>query len=1213
MAAAPTVPWLRIAGFTGDLASGPLEGLGSDRLAVYTSGRDLAPGRHEAAVVLVEESGGRHVIPAIMERQTGFPRAAPLATDAGRSLTLMASTTVITEVPTPLAGLTRFTVEFWLQEDGVRLDGQVFAVSDSASQRLRLSRYEGDWRWRLNEARFTPEARFPATIAPGSFQHIAVVQDGSVFRFYADGVLLNERDDMPIRRHPTAHFSVGREPDDRSYLHGAIDELRIWDVALTAEQIRARMNASLTGAEADLVTYWRFDELDGEGRVPDLSGNGQHGRVWAYGSPVRSPRLAASTARIAVESTPELSVNPTRMRFSGSRPDAQLLRLDNSGGGVLTWSVRSRTPWLKLSRAEDDSPVDELHGEGPVSVRVRANGQGFPSDTYEGIVLIEHEGDVTELPVALVIRAGPTLGPDDELVSMSDVPAGAWSDSFARSVAEALDVDLATVATELSRLSGVDVRETRVVAVRPDGIVYVAGESDLSDVGSHRREARVWTSADRGISWDLLLHLPPTGYCDYGVRVNAAALHPDGSRVFLGTTNGLFLEDELWVTPPQAVAISTLHLSADGQYLWMATEDLVIMCEWPTVAFSAIGVYRARLDAPPMAWEDASNELHKALAPIVALGSDPRDSNVYYTLARSGALYRQRLRDAASVGWQRLEPADLPPDLQLRPQVTTGRAQLWVQDSYPRGWTPSGIDIKWGWRGLLFGRDGLAWAHYGGSFSHSERDIVIQSRDGGVTWNEVYGRWGYGWGSGDLEPVALAVDARGLVPATGSVMTGIRAKGVGPWNTDPIDPLTTYVAMWGRGLVYRTRDSGHTWERMGQGLPPTLQVTAVGVDSLGRLYLQSRDGVHVRQVAERVVRVDDATITPSALIPGDRAVVTARLSGWLRTVPVPADLEVRVSLEPDTLSDPLRDDGIEPDAARGDGVWSAAVAVPADRPYGHYAAVVSATPTSSPAARASQRVPYRIVPGDDHIIFDGQVGEGWTCADESGQSVRAAGNAPAGVTAMLVQGELTCEFGGGELHPFARTLELMVYSESSGAELTIQDVSVQGDSLPAGQWASLRLPAASLAASLVSGHDAAGPTVQAAHVGVLRFRSNSPIWLDDIQLLVDRPEPVSTAITGTPSPRLPEDVALLPPHPNPFNASTVIAYRLPDPAPVGLTIYNLAGQHVATLARGERGAGVHALHWDGRDDAGGRLASGVYLCRLRAGARLRTGKLLLLR
>ncbi len=57
----------------------------------------------------------------------------------------------------------------------------------------------------------------------------------------------------------------------------------------------------------------------------------------------------------------------------------------------------------------------------------------------------------------------------------------------------------------------------------------------------------------------------------------------------------------------------------------------------------------------------------------------------------------------------------------------------------------------------------------------------------------------------------------------------------------------------------------------------------------------------------------------------------------------------------------------------------------------------------------------------------------------------------------------------------------------------------------------------------------------------------------------------------------------------------------------------MAGQPVVALVRGSRGAGTHSVHWDGRDDDGRELASGVYLYRLVAAGQVETRKLLLVR
>jgi flagellar hook assembly protein FlgD len=96
---------------------------------------------------------------------------------------------------------------------------------------------------------------------------------------------------------------------------------------------------------------------------------------------------------------------------------------------------------------------------------------------------------------------------------------------------------------------------------------------------------------------------------------------------------------------------------------------------------------------------------------------------------------------------------------------------------------------------------------------------------------------------------------------------------------------------------------------------------------------------------------------------------------------------------------------------------------------------------------------------------------------------------------------------------------------------------------------------------------------------------------------------------------LPGTFALSQNYPNPFNSATVIRFALPTSKDVELAIFNLAGQQVASLVQGMREAGTYTISWDGRDDNGRALASGVYLYRLQAGngQEVETRKLLLLR
>jgi hypothetical protein len=84
-------------------------------------------------------------------------------------------------------------------------------------------------------------------------------------------------------------------------------------------------------------------------------------------------------------------------------------------------------------------------------------------------------------------------------------------------------------------------------------------------------------------------------------------------------------------------------------------------------------------------------------------------------------------------------------------------------------------------------------------------------------------------------------------------------------------------------------------------------------------------------------------------------------------------------------------------------------------------------------------------------------------------------------------------------------------------------------------------------------------------------------------------------------------------HPNPFNADTHIELFLPEGGHGTLRIYNINGQLVRTLLDTHLEEGQHLAHWDACDDAGRRVASGVYFCRLEYGGTTQATKMLLLK
>ena len=94
---------------------------------------------------------------------------------------------------------------------------------------------------------------------------------------------------------------------------------------------------------------------------------------------------------------------------------------------------------------------------------------------------------------------------------------------------------------------------------------------------------------------------------------------------------------------------------------------------------------------------------------------------------------------------------------------------------------------------------------------------------------------------------------------------------------------------------------------------------------------------------------------------------------------------------------------------------------------------------------------------------------------------------------------------------------------------------------------------------------------------------------------------VLVKLTNDGKPDVPTAYALYPNYPNPFNPETAIRYGVPVPGRVLVVVYNLSGQKVRELVSGLRDAGMYTVLWDGRDDRGSEVGSGVYLYRLQAG------------
>ncbi|MGQ9853583.1 MAG: S8 family serine peptidase [Candidatus Oleimicrobiaceae bacterium] len=177
------------------------------------------------------------------------------------------------------------------------------------------------------------------------------------------------------------------------------------------------------------------------------------------------------------------------------------------------------------------------------------------------------------------------------------------------------------------------------------------------------------------------------------------------------------------------------------------------------------------------------------------------------------------------------------------------------------------------------------------------------------------------------------------------------------------------------------------------------------------------------------------------------------------------------------------------------------------------------------------------------------------------------------------------------------------------------EVSVDGGHT----WTQLGAPLTGVRASWVeecrSLQSFTGPSFNDVRV---RFRfvsdgSQGPLFrgwfIDDLRIVAG---PTVHVVEQVADATLPSSYALHQNHPNPFNPATEIAFALPVATRVKLQVFNLLGQHVATLVDGHLPAGLHRCQWSAADKEGRRLPSGVYVYRLQTPDYQATRKMILM-
>jgi hypothetical protein len=180
-----------------------------------------------------------------------------------------------------------FTLEAWVKttetEEGSRIlsklnpGGNYYLIAYYPDGHVRIQISDGDI---LN-------AESPQPINDGFWHHIAGVRDGSTMLLYLDGVLAGSDENPDVGSiDNSGAFHIGNLAGwFNNYFNGQIDEVRVWNVARTPEEIYANMFVTLNGDETGLMGYWQFNEGTGA-TVADTTANGNDGTIAYPNNPV---------------------------------------------------------------------------------------------------------------------------------------------------------------------------------------------------------------------------------------------------------------------------------------------------------------------------------------------------------------------------------------------------------------------------------------------------------------------------------------------------------------------------------------------------------------------------------------------------------------------------------------------------------------------------------------------------------------------------------------------------------------------------------------------------------------------------------------------------------------------------------------------------------------------------------------------------------------
>ena len=102
-------------------------------------------------------------------------------------------------------------------------------------------------------------------------------------------------------------------------------------------------------------------------------------------------------------------------------------------------------------------------------------------------------------------------------------------------------------------------------------------------------------------------------------------------------------------------------------------------------------------------------------------------------------------------------------------------------------------------------------------------------------------------------------------------------------------------------------------------------------------------------------------------------------------------------------------------------------------------------------------------------------------------------------------------------------------------------------------------------------------------------------------------------VLSSSSEKIPKKLDISPAHPNPFNNSVSISFEIPNSKRVNLSIFDMKGRNIRRMNLGVLGSGLHKVLWDGKNNLGNELSSGIYMVVLEVGGKINIQKISLIK